>query len=87
MALLAYAYNGYELDGWYYRLLHTCLQAEGYPRLRWSSKYTVVDIYMATEWRFGLQKSEENQEKSLDIQTTSMDWASFWTRIKTPGQV
>lgn len=87
MALLAYAYNGDELDGWYHRLVPTCLQAEGHPRLKWSSKYTVVDICMAMEWRFGLQKSEENQEKSLDTQTTSMDWASFSTRIKIPGRV
>ena len=73
MALLAYAYNGYELDGWYCRLLHTCLHAEGGPRSKLSSKYMVVDIYMVMEWRSGLQKSEGNQEKSLDIQTTSMD--------------
>ena len=87
MALLPYAYNGYELDGWYYRLLHACPQAEGDRRSKLSSKYTVVDICMATEWQFGLQRSEENQEKSLDIQTTSTDWVSFSTRIKTPGQV
>ena len=73
MALLSYAYNGYELDGWYYRLLHTCPQAEGDPRSKWNSKYTVVGIYMATGWRFGLQKSEGNQEKSSGIQITSTD--------------
>ena len=53
MALLSYAYHSYELDGWYYRLLHTCLQAEDDPRSKLSSKYTVADIYMAMEWPFG----------------------------------
>ena len=53
MALLSYAYHGYELDGWSYRLLHTCLQAEGDPRSKLSSIYTVVGIYMAMEWQFG----------------------------------
>lgn len=53
MALLSYAYYGHELDGWYYRLLRTYLQAEGDPRSKLSSKYTVVDIYMVMEWQFG----------------------------------
>ena len=53
MAVLSHAYYGYELDGWYYRLLYPCLQAEGDPRLKLSSKYTVVDIYMVMEWQFG----------------------------------
>ena len=52
MALLSYAYYGYELDGWYYRL-HAGPQAESDPRSKLSSKYTVVDIYMAMEWQFG----------------------------------
>ena len=53
MALLSHAYYGYELDGRYYRLLHTCLQAEGDPRSKLSLKYMVVDIYMVMEWQFG----------------------------------
>lgn len=53
MVILSYAYYGYELDGWYYTLLHICLQAEGDPRSKLSSKYKVVDIYMVMEWLFG----------------------------------